>query len=178
VAGPLWIGLEHRTGDYKVSPRAPRSFSFVVDGVLAGLARPCGDDVAALPSRGIAGLVSLTEAPLDRDAVARQGLEYLHLPVRDFGAPSMETVKTFVEFVRRVRAERGGAVAVHCGSGMGRTGTMLACFLVSEGRRAEEAIAEVRRLRPGSIETDGQESAVRGWEGRPGSGPDGHGSRE
>ena len=161
-----------------MSTRALRNFSFVVDGVLAGLARPCEDDIAALPSRGIVGFVSLTEAPLDRDAVACQGLEYLHLPVRDFGAPSMETVKTFVEFVRRIRAERGGAVAVHCGSGMGRTGTMLACFLVSEGRGADEAVAEVRRLRPGSIETDGQERAVRGWESRLGSGPDGEGSRE
>lgn len=151
----------------------PRNFSFVVEGVLAGLARPRHGDIAALPSHGVVALVSLTEAPLDRDAVARQGLEYLHLPVRDFGAPSMETVETFVKFVRRIHAERGGAAAVHCGSGMGRTGTMLACFLVSEGRCAEEAVAEVRRLRPGSIETDGQERAVSGWEGRLGSGPDG-----
>ena len=149
-----------------VSARAPRNFSFVIEGVLAGLARPCEDGLAALPSQGITGLVSLTEAPLDRDAVARQGLEYLHLPVRDFAAPSTEVVKTFVDFVRRVSAGRGGAVAVHCGSGMGRTGTMLACFLVSEGRGAEEAVAEVRRLRPGSIETDAQEQAVRAWESR------------
>jgi len=157
--------------------RAPRNFSFVVDGVIAGLARPSDDDVAGLPTLGIAGLVSLTEAPLDRDSVSGRGLEYLHLPVRDFGAPSMEAVKTFVDFVRRVRAERGGAVAVHCGSGMGRTGTMLACFLVSEGRGARQAMAEVRRLRPGSIETDGQERVIGDWEGRLRSGPDGERSR-
>jgi atypical dual specificity phosphatase len=147
--------------------------SFVLEGVLAGLARPCADDLAGLSRRGVAGLVSLTEGPLDRDAVAREGLEYLHLPVRDFDAPSMEAVGTFVEFVRRVRAERGGAVAVHCGSGMGRTGTMLACFLVSEGRSGGEAIAEVRRRRPGSTETDEQESAVREWEARCASDPAG-----
>ena len=158
--------------------RAPRNFSFVVEGVLAGLARPRHDDIAALPSHGIAGLVSLTESPLDRDAVTRGGLEYLHLPVRDFGAPSMEMVETFIKFVRRIHAERGGAAAVHCGSGMGRTGTMLACFLVSEGRGAEEAIAEVRRLRPGSIETDGQESVIVGWEDRLGSRPVDEDSRE
>ena len=157
--------------------RAPRNFSFVVDGIIAGLARPSDDDVAGLPSLGIAGLVSLTESPLDRDAVSLRGLEYLHLPVRDFGAPSVEAVRTFVDFVRRVRAERGGAVAVHCGSGLGRTGTMLACFLVSEGRSARQAIADVRRLRPGSIETSGQERAIGVWEARLASGPDSERSR-
>jgi len=170
--------LVNRMGVCKVAGRAPRSFSFVVDGAIAGLARPSDDDIAGLPSLGIAGLVSLTEISLDRDAVASRGLEYLHLPVRDFGAPSMEAVRTFVDFVRRVRAERGGAVAVHCGSGMGRTGTMLACFLVSEGRGAGEAIAEVRRLRPGSIETNGQERAIGDWEARLRSGPDGERSRK
>ena len=45
--------------------------------------------------------------------------------------------------------------------GCGRTGTMLACYLVSkEGYSAEEAIAEVRRRRKNSIETKTQEKAV------------------
>lgn len=155
----------------KVAGRAPGNFSFVVEGVLAGLARPSDDDIGALPSHGIAGLVSLTEAPLNRDAVANRGLKYLHLPIRDFGVPSMEAVEAFVDFVRRVRTDGGGAAAVHCGSGMGRTGTLLACFLVSEGRGAAEAVAEVRRLRPGSIETDGQERFIASWDNRLGSGP-------
>ena len=63
------------------------------------------------------------------------------------------------------------AVGVHCGAGMGRTGTFLAAYLVSQGMTAHDAIAEVRRLRPGSIETPAQERAVaqyeaslKGWE--------------
>lgn len=53
------------------------------------------------------------------------------------------------------------AVAVHCALGFGRTGTMLACYLVKErGLTAGDAIAEIRRLRPGSIETYEQEKAV------------------
>lgn len=53
------------------------------------------------------------------------------------------------------------AVAVHCALGFGRTGTMLACYLVKErGLAAGDAIAEIRRLRPGSIETYEQEKAV------------------
>lgn len=53
------------------------------------------------------------------------------------------------------------AVGVHCALGFGRTGTMLACYLVKERRLAAgDAIAEIRRLRPGSIETFEQEKAV------------------
>lgn len=140
---------------------------FVVDGVLAGIARPrledSDDDLQRLVKAGFAGLVSLTESPLDPEKVRRAGLEYLHLPIRDFHAPSISDVSRFVEFVRRVVAERNGPVAVHCGSGLGRTGTMLACYLVSEGKSPEEALAYVRKLRPGSVETDSQEAAIRAW---------------
>ncbi len=52
---------------------------------------------------------------------------------------------------------------VHCSSGYGRSGTMAACYLVAEGRSPEEAIREMRRLRPGAIETDEQEAMVRAW---------------
>ena len=56
--------------------------------------------------------------------------------------------------------ERGMGVAVHCGAGLGRTGTVLACWFVHRGQTAQHAIAEVRRLRPGSIETEEQAQAV------------------
>ena len=64
----------------------------------------------------------------------------------------------------REAVNAGQAVAVHCGAGLGRTGTLVACYLVAGGLSAEEAIAKVRRLRPGSIETLEQEAAVRTFE--------------
>jgi len=56
--------------------------------------------------------------------------------------------------------EKKMGVAVHCTAGLGRTGVVLACHLVTRGMSADNAIARIRRLRPGSIETDEQAIAV------------------
>jgi protein-tyrosine phosphatase len=52
-------------------------------------------------------------------------------------------------------------VAVHCFAGVGRTGTVLAAWMVAQGMEPDAAIEELRALRPGSVETRGQADAVR-----------------
>jgi len=51
-------------------------------------------------------------------------------------------------------------VAVHCGAGLGRTGVVLAAYLVTTGMSASQAISRVRKLRPNSVETEQQAEAV------------------
>ena len=46
------------------------------------------------------------------------------------------------------------------GAGLGRTGVVLAAYFVAKGATAQNAIARVRRLRPGSVETDEQAEAI------------------
>ena len=130
------------------------NFSWILDGRVAGMARPRPEDGAWLREQGVTGIVSLTERapPLD-------GFLSVHLPVRDMTSPSLGQLHRAVGFMRGV-VTGGGAVVAHCGAGLGRTGTVLAAYLVGEGDSVEAAIARVRRIRPGSIETPGQEIAL------------------
>ena len=62
-------------------------------------------------------------------------------PVVDETAPTQAQVDEFVALVDEM-LDQGQPVLVHCRGGYGRAGTMLACYLVSRGRGAEEAASE------------------------------------
>ncbi|BCS93820.1 protein-tyrosine phosphatase family protein [Metallosphaera javensis (ex Sakai et al. 2022)] len=77
-----------------------------------------------------------------------EGLQFLHVPVPDGYAPTKE------QFDEIVRWLDSGNNLVHCVAGMGRTGTVLAGYLVvREGMSPEQAVQEVRRYRPGAVQT-------------------------
>jgi atypical dual specificity phosphatase len=73
--------------------------------------------------------------------------------------PTPEQLDQTVSAIAKAHDRQMG-VGVHCGAGLGRTGVVLACYLVHKGSGAQNAIAKVRRLRPGSIETEEQADAV------------------
>lgn len=138
-----------------------RNFSWVIESGLAGSAFP-GDEGAAewLASQGIRAVVSLTEeAP---SIASETAIEALQAPIRDFSAPTAELIDQVVGFIDRQRAT-GHPVLVHCAAGFGRTGAVLASYLVSTGLDADAAIARIRELRPGSIETGAQVEAVKAY---------------
>lgn len=137
------------------------NFDWIVEGKVAAMALPWPEDVPELKRRGVTAVLSLSERQPPEFAGA--GFRVLSLPIRDFHPPTVEQCDAAAEFIDKALAE-GGAVAVHCGAGLGRTGTILAAWLVRQGRSAPDAIAEVRRRRPGSVETREQEDAVAAYE--------------
>ena len=165
-----WMAMAHPhdsspdTSNQRSSLEAVPGFSWVAADLLAAMARPgrerpLDEDLAYLQAAGLSVLISLTEQPVAADDLARYGLTGLHLPVADFTPPTMVQIEEFLTVVERARAD-GEAVGIHCTAGQGRTGTMLAAYLVSQGLSAPEALAKIRRLRPGSVETAEQEERV------------------
>lgn len=141
--------------------RDEHEFTWVVPGVLGAMRHPhdLRSALESLKDEGIDGIVTLTERELNASLIEEFGFEYHHIPITDYAAPRPEQVDEFVGIVQRA-AKAGRKIVVHCLAGRGRTGTLAACYLVSVGRSPEEAIREIRRLRPGSVETPEQEETV------------------
>ena len=139
---------------------APDHFSWIDKPLLAAMARPEAlEELAWLRQQGIELLVSLTEDPPRRDWINEAGLFLVHVPVVDMEPPTEEQVDECLSAIARAH-EKSMGVAVHCGAGLGRTGVILACWFVTKDLTSKNAIARVRRLRPGSIETEAQADAV------------------
>lgn len=145
----------------------PRNFSWLIKDEIAGMGRPMSivTDLEFLKDNGIEAIVSLTVLPLHKTLIEEFGFEYKHIPVADFTSPTQEQIDEFLCFVNNLISSKK-KIVVHCDAGAGRTGTMLACYLVSKGCSAKKAILEVRRSRPGSVETMEQEDTVIKYEER------------
>ena len=103
-------------------------------------------------SLGIAGIL---------ERASSCGLEVDTFPIRDGGVPA--DVRAFDALVARtVAAARDRSnVVVHCRGGLGRTGLLAACCLVSLGKKPEDALRVVRTARSGAVETRAQEQWIR-----------------
>jgi atypical dual specificity phosphatase len=164
-------------------------FYWLVEGVLAGCSRPGGSDrggmreaapephavedvsramesdLTWLRRQGVEAVLTLTETPLEAAVLERQGMEVLHLPVPDLTAPLPEQFKRALDFIDWQRSS-GRAVAVHCLMGQGRTGAVLAAYLIRSGMGADEAVARLRAICPGAIGTPEQEWALKAFADR------------
>lgn len=138
----------------------PSGFTWIDKPLLAAMARPSGtEDLLWLREQGIEILLSLTEERPRRDWIDDAGLLVYHEPLEDMEPPEQAQLDRCVSAILRAN-ERKMGIAVHCGAGLGRTGVVLAAYFVARGLTAANAIARIRRLRPGSIETDEQAAAV------------------
>ena len=117
------------------------------------------DKLTRLLDAGIRSFVDLTEpgelsdySDLLRECAAARGLETRHLrmPVRDADVPTIDQMNSVLAHIS-AEIEQQRPVYVHCWGGIGRTGTVVGCWLVDrEGRSPDDAIETIARLREGT----------------------------
>lgn len=128
-------------------------------------------DVKAIAEWGASAVLTLIE---DRELKAlkvtglggeirRRSMDWLHAPIPDVSIPGAGFEAAWLEIGEglRDRLRAGFDVLIHCKGGLGRAGMMAARLMVELGVQPDQAIAEVRKARPGAIETQAQEAHVR-----------------
>ncbi|XP_017197610.1 protein tyrosine phosphatase domain-containing protein 1 isoform X2 [Oryctolagus cuniculus] len=94
------------------------------------------------------------------EAFMEAGIYFYNFGWKDYGVASLTTILDMVKVMTFALQE--GKVAIHCHAGLGRTGVLIACYLVFATRMtADQAIIFVRAKRPNSIQTRGQLLCVR-----------------
>ncbi|XP_065735068.1 protein tyrosine phosphatase domain-containing protein 1 isoform X3 [Phocoena phocoena] len=155
--------------------------SWVTDNILA-MARPSTEllekycIIEQFRSHGIKSIINLQRPgehascgnPLEQEsgftylpeAFMEAGIYFYNFGWKDYGVASLTTILDMVKVMTFALQE--GKVAIHCHAGLGRTGVLIACYLVFATRMtADQAIIFVRAKRPNSIQTRGQLLCVR-----------------
>ena len=148
------------------------NFGWVLENELAGSQGPVSmQDLFFLHQHGARAVIRMEERTIPADTGGYVDIVDLFVPVRDFTPPNQDQIDRMLQFIdQQLQDQR--PVVVSCYAGIGRTGTVLACYLVKRGKEPADAISEVRRLRPGSIQTPEQEAAVHEFAQRRAAGDD------
>jgi len=142
----------------------------VDDGLLAGGYPGTPEAVSALERHGVALFVDLTHPsdPLPDYGPWLVAGRRLRHPIPDMGTPTAGHMMRILDDIDAAR-DAGGTVYVHCWGGVGRTGTVVGCWLRRHGLDDGDPIARIAELRTGitgersSPETPEQAELVRGW---------------
>ena len=131
----------------------PTNFGWIIDRQLAASGLPSSkSQVRWLSGQGINRFLTLTEEPLPEKWFQGTGISVKHVAMPDHLPPGIDSL---LEVARYIQGETssGAVVLVHCLAGKGRTGTVIAAYLMTKnGTDARSAIEFMRKIRPGSVE--------------------------
>ena len=110
---------------------------------------------------GVTAVVDMRqEGKDDPDLLARHGVSFLHLPVRNLHPPTQEQLQRGTRWVLE-HLRGGGKALVHCKDGIGRSVSLAACVLMTRGHDVDSAVTLIGSVRWGVALRRGQLDALR-----------------
>ncbi|MBN1389471.1 MAG: dual specificity protein phosphatase family protein [Candidatus Thermoplasmatota archaeon] len=139
-------------------------YNWIVEGKLMASVYPLDNGYLKFlkNAEGVTMSINLAETPWPAGWSEGSGVICHHIPVADMSTPTRDQVKQAINII----SAHNGPVMVHCAAGIGRTGTMIALYLVDGGMHPSDAITLVRSRRSGSIQTREQERSIYEWENK------------
>lgn len=127
----------------------PSRFGWVIDGNLAASGRLMTiAQLECVIKKGIKSVITIRESALNPAWFPDcSSVNYKHVQVEDHGAPSVAELDDVVNYING-EIENSKPVLVHCNGGSGRTGTIVAAYLMKkEGLSAEQAAMRLKEIR-------------------------------
>ncbi len=105
------------------------------------------EDIKALAASGVTGVVDTrSEYCDDAEALAKEHIEFMHLPTADSRPLTIEQMLEGSQWVK-ARMDQGGRVLIHCEHGVGRSVLLTTAVLVYNGMHAQDALQLVQQKR-------------------------------
>ena len=171
-------------------PPIPQSYWVTPEQLLAGEYPGSHEEyaarkkISALLEAGITDFIDLTYPhelvsyePMLKELASAYEVKasYTRIPIRDGSVPSYETMRHILDTIDNT-LKHGRKIYIHCWGGVGRTGTVVGCYLVHSGETPKSALAQVEELfhtrpinlyHPHSPETDEQAQFILDWHEAP-----------
>ena len=156
-------GAPFASATTEIRPRIayPTGFRWVIDKQLGAMPRPgllseLEDDIDALKNIGVQIVLCLEESqPIPATEFSKRQIELWHLPIVDMKAP---LVAETVLITQRIHSSiiNNSPIVVHCKAGLGRTGTILAAYLIAHGSGVVDAVERIRKINPRFVQSEEQ----------------------
>jgi protein-tyrosine phosphatase len=87
-----------------------------------------------------------------------EGIEWHHFPIIDYATPLPSQDRVWSELSERMHDHLNDnrSILVHCYAGVGRSGMIALRLLVERGANPEDALTQIRQVRPGAVERTAQ----------------------